>query len=390
MVDVDAGTRTEAARPAGPAQEVHVHARTPARPPALAQLDERSPVELRSMLELSERLMTAADAETAARALLETVVDTYGLPRGLLLAGAPLQHARVLARHGLAVAAPHWPGSSDAVDRAHEQQVPQVLRPGQADSVLDQLPSASCDVLVVPMVAEGRPVGALVVQLPVLLRGGRRRRVVAQLETCAWYGAAALYRVSRLTSLQRLSTTDDLTMIANRRGFDMALERELVRAARLGEQVSLVLLDLDHFKAINDTHGHPAGDEALRNVAAALAVTCRELDTAARYGGEEFAVVVPSCTSERAQVVADRLREAVALAPGVAPLTASAGVATYPDNARSEQDLVHRADEALLQAKRAGRNRTVVSTAKPTGPLVRRARRPAPDQPPDMVLLPAK
>ncbi|MGZ6825817.1 MAG: diguanylate cyclase, partial [Mycobacteriales bacterium] len=99
-----------------------------------------------------------------------------------------------------------------------------------------------------------------------------------------------------------------------------------------------------------------------RNVAAALAITCREFDTAARYGGEEFAVVLPSCGPEEGLLIADRLRQAVAAAPAVSAMTASAGVATFPDHAGDAEGLVLAADAALLQSKRSGRDRTVLAS----------------------------
>jgi diguanylate cyclase (GGDEF)-like protein len=328
-------------------------------------------LELRALLELTERLLTADDVEAVATALLASAVTMYGLPRGFVLTGGALQHSRMVARHGIAADAPRWPGVSPAVNLAHEQGVHQVVGPDSTDPVAAQLPSAGCHALVVSLRAEHRPVGALVLQLPLLLREQDHGPLADRLEICAGYAAAALHRVARLSSLQRLATTDDLTMIANRRGFGIALERELARSARLDEPVSLILLDLDYFKAINDEHGHPAGDDALRNVAAALTVACRDLDTAARYGGEEFAVLVPSCTPERAVTVAERMRAAVAAAPGVTRMSASAGVATYPDHAHNGDDLVAYADEALLLAKRSGRDRTVLSTARPAEKVAR-------------------
>ena len=119
--------------------------------------------------------------------------------------------------------------------------------------------------------------------------------------------------------MQRLAATDGLTKIANRRTFEATLEREVARATRSAEHLSLVMVDIDHFKALNDMHGHQAGDEVLRNVAAALAIECRDFDTPARYGGEEFAVVLPGCGPEEARGIAERLRQAVAGAPAVVP-----------------------------------------------------------------------
>ena len=160
-----------------------------------------------------------------------------------------------------------------------------------------------------------------------------------------------------------MAATDGLTAIANRRTFESTLEREIARAQRHAEPVSLVMVDIDHFKALNDSHGHQAGDDVLRNVAAALACECREFDLAARYGGEEFAIVLPGCTAEESLVIAERFRRVVSAAPTVVPITASAGVATYPDHAKDADELVRVADEALYESKRAGRDR--VTAAKP-------------------------
>ena len=138
------------------------------------------------------------------------------------------------------------------------------------------------------------------------------RRVVTGLERSASYAALALRNAWLLEQVQRLAATDGLTKIANRRTFESTLEREVARATRSAEHLSLVMVDLDYFKALNDTHGHQAGDEVLRNVAAALSCECRDFDTAARYGGEEFVVILPGCNADEAFVIAERLRAAVA------------------------------------------------------------------------------
>jgi diguanylate cyclase (GGDEF)-like protein len=122
------------------------------------------------------------------------------------------------------------------------------------------------------------------------------------------------------------------------------------------------MLDLDHFKVLNDTHGHQMGDEVLREVAAALSAHCREMDIPARYGGEEFTVILPNCGIEEAAASATRLWSSVCDRPLFVPLTVSAGHATFPDNARTGKDLVFAADQALYQAKRAGRNRVMGCT----------------------------
>lgn len=165
----------------------------------------------------------------------------------------------------------------------------------------------------------------------------------------------------QLEQAQRLAATDGLTKIANRRTFAATLEREVARAVRGAEDLSLVLLDIDHFKQLNDAHGHQTGDEVLQGVAVALTSECREFDTAARYGGEEFAVVLPGCGPEEGHLIAERLRRAVTAAPSVTPITASAGVATFPWHACDADTLVRAADDALYASKRAGRDRTTGS-----------------------------
>ncbi len=230
-----------------------------------------------------------------------------------------------------------------------------------------QLFPGEVDVLVVPVApADGWP-GALLVQLPLLRPRHWCSSVVEPLEWTLSAAAQALRGLARLEQAERMAATDGLTNIANRTTFTAALERELARSSRSGQPISLVILDLDEFKQVNDQHGHQAGDEVLRTVAQALALTCRDLDTAARYGGEEFVVILPDCGPQRSVQVAERLRAAVALAGASRALTASAGVASYPTNGTDLETLVRAADEALLVSKRTGRNRTTAATTKASG-----------------------
>jgi diguanylate cyclase (GGDEF)-like protein len=162
---------------------------------------------------------------------------------------------------------------------------------------------------------------------------------------------------------QRLSTTDPLTGLWNFRYLSMSLAREIERATRFRRPLSVLMLDLDHFKAVNDTHGHPRGDAVLRELAARLNEQIREVDVLARYGGEEFVLVLPETTLEGAAVLADRICTAVRREPfgedGEVPLrlTVSVGVAGFPDHAASAATLVRVADDALYVAKEAGRDR---------------------------------
>lgn len=343
-------------------------AKDSAHRPVLRPVDSAADVsagsaELDRLLSLATGLLAAPDSPTAASRLLDSVVEMYGFPRGVLL-GASDGRLPVLASHGLSEPSPPVGlGRSAVITRALEENATRAVRGLDAgrERWLGQLFPTGADVLVVPLAAEDRRYGALVVQPPSLRDAGWRDTVVGSLERAVHCGALALRTLWRMEHLERLAATDDLTMIANRRTFDASLERELNRGARSGEPVSLVILDLDHFGTVNNDHGHPAGDEALRNVAAALSIACRDLDTAARYGGEEFAVILPDCGPDRCLDIAERLRLAVASAPAVTPLTASAGVASYPMHARDGEGLVQAADDALLLSKRAGRNRTTLA-----------------------------
>jgi len=162
--------------------------------------------------------------------------------------------------------------------------------------------------------------------------------------------------------LQR-SRIDALTGIANRAAFDERLGSELDRAQRTGCPVALCLLDIDHFKKLNDTHGHQVGDKVLQAVAKALDGSVRKMDLAARYGGEEFAVIAPECHPEKAASLAERLRvavEKICLKTNGQSLcvTTSVGVAFafWPGSERTSAELIHSADAYLYEAKRSGRN----------------------------------
>jgi diguanylate cyclase (GGDEF)-like protein len=171
-------------------------------------------------------------------------------------------------------------------------------------------------------------------------------------------------------TLEALAITDGLTGLYNHRHFQETMEKEIRRCEREGKTLSLLLLDLDHFKQYNDRFGHTEGDAALRRMAGQITRAIRATDFAFRYGGEEMAVLLPSCTKEQAVDVAEKIRQAVSRSerrPGVfAPqITVSIGVATFPDDGRVSRGLVDAADAALYQAKSLGRNRVVAAHVEP-------------------------
>jgi diguanylate cyclase (GGDEF)-like protein len=168
--------------------------------------------------------------------------------------------------------------------------------------------------------------------------------------------------------LEALATTDALTHVLNRRAFLDRLASEVDRARRFRTTVSLLLVDADRFKQINDTAGHLAGDDVLRQLALLLSDAARRVDVVARYGGEEFVLILPETTADGALIFSERLRERVSEhafdvgAKRPLQLTVSIGLATFPDaRVTSTDDLFARADEALYRAKAGGRNRVCVS-----------------------------
>ena len=168
-----------------------------------------------------------------------------------------------------------------------------------------------------------------------------------------------------LEALRKLATHDQLTSLLNRREFDRILAEERERSRRFGHPFGLVLLDIDHFKSVNDTHGHPVGDVVLQEVASRLVHSLRDVDRAARFGGEEFALIIMQADRKIAREAAERACELVRRAPFVLDsglelrITISAGVASMPADALSRDELVAAADKALYAAKAQGRNRVV-------------------------------
>lgn len=168
------------------------------------------------------------------------------------------------------------------------------------------------------------------------------------------------------------SITDELTQVFNRRYFNQRFERELQRAQRYQRSLSLIMLDIDHFKIFNDTHGHLWGDAVLKQVAQTLEGSLRQADILARFGGEEFVILLPEIDRAHGQQVAEKLRHAIAntVFPKAETqpfgrITASLGLAAFPEDATETEDLIHVADQGLYLAKARGRNQVGLHAAKP-------------------------
>ena len=329
---------------------------------SLAAVNERElrrrRYELEQLAQMGRSLEEAHDPLGVGDVLLDALADTFQFRR-MALFEVEEDSPRLLTCRNLldAVVDDFTVGPSSVLSTAANER--RTLLVTEMDPAVDPwltaiMPDAR-NIAIVPLAADA-VVGVLVAETG--RRPGSRieRRVVATTERFAGHTALAMRNANLLERMQQMAVTDGLTQLANRRSFDRSLDRELQRATRTDGRLSVVLLDIDHFKSLNDTHGHLAGDNVLRDIAAALAECGREYDTIARYGGEEFAAVLPGCSSALAVQVAERLRRAVEEAPTEVPVTASCGVATYPYDGADVESLLGAADRALYTAKRAGRN----------------------------------
>lgn len=216
----------------------------------------------------------------------------------------------------------------------------------------------------VPLIHHGNLIGLLLVRSDDVTRIWADNELLL-LHTVADQLVVAVNQAHLFAQMEQQALTDSLTGCFNRRSFEARLEHHLRLAMRMGHQLSLLMLDLDNFKRINDQAGHEVGDVALCMLAEVLRSGLRVVDTAARFGGDEFVVILPQADREGAQLVAERLRQRIEQmsVPGFGKVTCSLGIATFPDHGSSRDMLLMAADRALYNSKDAGRNR--VSFAEP-------------------------
>lgn len=213
----------------------------------------------------------------------------------------------------------------------------------------------------VPLVREARILGVLNLINP---KEGRFSSEDQDfLSTLCVNAAVALDNARFLEETEKRAVTDSLTGLYNHREFQKRLGEETERASRYGKSFSLLMLDIDHFKIFNDSHGHPVGDAILKEIVKVIQKCIRNVDFPARYGGEEFSVILPETIGLHAAKVAERIRKAIDDGPFVTPtghrvhLSISIGVASFPEDGRRREELIHSADQALYFAKKDGRNR---------------------------------
>lgn len=348
---------------------------------------DREAKNLAALLDMSQMMDAAADLDTTLNLVLFNVQKLVGCPicaiylksasgSRLELRAANGLRERVVLQSSLPLEQAHlgkW-NLSDAAAYGADSQVCYVPRRLEADADaaavgLGGLDSRAQSFACVPLSSMEGLIGMLYVgyDAPHGLDG----EGVDRLEQLATRAAFSLQRVIFQQDYQSLAYSDAMTGLDNFRRFEQNLGEEMRRAERYDRPMSLILLDIDHFKSFNDTLGHQAGDALLGQLATVLRDSLRSVDKPARYGGEEFVVVCPETGSTEAALIAERIRRSVAQTtfalvdqeqadqsglPRTTTVTVSVGYATFPRDARAPRDLIRCADEALYAAKASGRN----------------------------------
>ena len=300
------------------------------------------------------------DPERVAEALVARVSDWIPAPGWLVLAVDGGGRARSMAVEGLT---PVLETAAQAIG-AWVMRTGEVYSSGSVGDDRRILDATGAAAIAFPLDCRGRTIGAIVAidRVPAKSAPRLARSTVDVLLAGIEPGAIALENALRVQRAEALSVTDDLTQLYNSRYLSQVLRRETKRASRSGRPLSLLFVDLDGFKGINDQHGHLFGSRALVEAASVIRTSARETDMVARFGGDEFALILPDTGSEGAAAVGDRVRDRIAefqflQADGLAiRLTVSVGVATLPDVADSADGLIQAADDAMYWVKDHGKN----------------------------------
>jgi len=261
--------------------------------------------------------------------------------------------------------------TSTILNQKHPLVIPDVKKHSSFDNPV-MLREGIRSLMAAPLWAEGRIIGILYVD-DFVVRNFKPREI-SLLSLLSTIAAMAIDKTRMLESSRQLAITDELTRLFNHRHFLQQLTNEINRAKRYNRPLSLLMLDIDHFKDYNDTYGHLKGNEILKGLAGILKELSREVDIPARYGGEEFTIIMPETNRRRGRILAERLRKMISNHPfqhreklPKGRITVSIGLATCPDNAMTPFALIEASDKALYEAKRGGRNRVCVSSVKSAG-----------------------
>ncbi len=353
--------RTNPAAPRG--AQADLAARLQQRAGALQdRLDRRD-----TLIELIRAVNATLDPRKVADALLGQVHGWFPVACLVVAVQDGSQHASIIAERG-----PCEPFAKTLarVARWITEHNEEFMTANLAtDERVPEGPTAA--VIGFPLRCRARTIGALIALDPTPSRDtpALPSEVLSSLRTVLEPPALALDTMLHVRRFEELSVTDDLTGLYNSRYLNQVLRRESKRASRSGRPLSLLFLDMDGFKSVNDRHGHLCGSRALVEAATVIRGCARETDVPARFGGDEFALVLPDTGSEGAVSVAERVRERIAAHPFLKVsdgldirLTASVGVATLPDVAASADELIKAADTAMYRVKDRGKDGVVLAT----------------------------
>ena len=335
--------------------------------------------ELETLREVAEYLNQAITMSDVAHDALKRILTRLGARAGWLLLARDSGHASIAATYNL-------PWSQDATgDGCGTSEIHRLLGQLPPDNLTDprlisvqqhvelargmrqaqeEMVGFMRDYVCIPLQMRDRFLGVLNVVLPDGTQFDEHRRKLYK--TIGDQYSAALERARLFEGVQRLARTDSLTGLFNRRHFFAAAQQEYERTKRYRHQLSVIMIDIDHFKAVNDTYGHAVGDQVLRGIARLVVEDQRSVDVIGRIGGEEFVILLPETAPSDARNAAERLRRTIEnskfdTSAGPIGVTVSLGIASLPQRGEvTLQRLLDNADEALYQSKAAGRNRVVV------------------------------
>jgi len=302
------------------------------------------------MVEMTRALSSSLNTDDVLYSIVSRLHEVFGTEECSIV--------RVDSKTGLAkvvVRVPRLEERNIPIDLNQHPELKQAYISRQFLFLPDAKPTA---IMVAPMIAAELVLGLIYVRsskLGPILSGANTRFFQVMASTAA----NALRNAQLFEEVEHRARTDFLTGLPNHRFFQTTLALELARAQRHDHPLSLLMIDLDFLKQVNDRFGHPSGDLVIRTIAATIRSGCREIDFAARYGGEEFTVILPETPLAGAIQVAERIRERIWAEefPRIGNITASVGISSYPVNALTKEDLVRVADQALYVAKNGGRNR---------------------------------